>query len=213
MLKWRMRVVTLTLALAFVFPGVILVAGVLQPDYSLLNAVSGLGAPDAAMPGLVNVAGFGLAGVLLLLFVTAVHPVLRADVLGMGTAVLLILTGISLIGAGLFPCDPGCPIAGASPRGMTHHLFAVALLLFAALTPWLTAVHRGQLGRQNRFVWFSLAVGAVLLGLFALTPVALWSGWAGLQQRLFLLIYLAWLFGYGRITRQQLADLESAFRR
>ena len=210
MVEWRKRVAVLALALAFIFPGVILVAGALQSNYSLFNAVSGLGAPDAVMPGLLNIAGFGLAGFLMILFVTAVWPVLRADVLGVATAVLLILTGISLIGAGLFHCDPGCPIAGASPRGMAHHLFAVVLLLFAALTPWLTAVYQSQMGGHGRFVSLSLIVGAVLLGLFALTPLVLWLGWAGVQQRLFLVIYLGWLVGYGRITLQQLADLEQA---
>ena len=139
--SWRRRVAGLVLVLAFVFPGVIGLAGAAEPDYSFLNAVSGLGAPDAAMPGLVN-AGFGLAGVLMMIFVAVSWPVLREDVLGAAAAVFLVLTGISLVGAGLFPCDPGCPIAGASPKGMTHHVFAVLLLLFAALTPWVTAVYR-----------------------------------------------------------------------
>jgi len=192
------------LALAFIFPAVILVAGALQPDYSLLNAVSALGAPDAVMPGLVNFGGFGLAGVLMLVFIVAVWPVFRGDVLGVATAVLLILTGISLIGAGLFHCDPGCPIASASPMGMTHNLFGVALLLFAALTPWVTAVYRGQLGGYGRFVWFSLVAGAALLGLFILLPAALWVGWSGLQERLFLLVYLIWLAVFGHSTVRQL---------
>jgi hypothetical protein len=157
-----------------------------------------LGAPDAVLPGLMNVGGFGLAGVLMMVFVAAVWPVWRGDVLGVITAVLLTLTGISLIGAGLFHCDPGCPIAGASPTGMTHHLCGAAALLFAALTPWLTAVHRSGLAGYGRFVQISLLVGAVLLGLFVLTPAAIRIGLAGLQQRLFLAIYLAWLLGYGR---------------
>lgn len=187
----------LALALAFIFPGVIGLAGALQPDYShLSHAVSELGAPDAVMPGLMNVAGFGLAGVLMMVFVAAAWPAWRGDVLGVATAVLLILTGISLIGAGLFHCDPGCPIAGASPMGMAHHLCGAAALLFAALTPWMAAVHRNRSG--GRFVQLSLLVGAVLLGLFILAPIAIWIGLAGLQQRLFLFIYLAWLLGYGR---------------
>lgn len=204
MVKWRKRAAALVLALSIFFPGVIWVAGELQPDYSLLNAVSGLGAPDAIMPGLMNVAGFGLAGVLMMVFVAAVWPVFRGDVLGMATAVLLILTGLSLIGAGGFHCDAGCPIAGASPMGMTHHVFAVLLLLFAALTPWVTAVYQKQLGGYGRFVYFSLITGAELLFLFILTPVALWFGWAGLQQRIFLLIYLVWLVVLGRSVWQQL---------
>lgn len=204
MLRWRKRIAGLSLALALVFPGIILVAGALEPDYSLFNAVSSLGAPDATMPGLVNVGGFGLAGVLMAAFVAAVWPVFRGDVLGVATAVLLILTSISLIGVGLFPCDPGCPIAGASPRGMVHHLFGVALLLCAALTPWVTAVYQRPMRGYGRFVYLSLAVGAMLLGLFALLPAALWLGWAGLQERLFLLIYLIWLAAYGRSTIRQL---------
>ncbi len=200
MVRWRKRVAALALTLAFIFPGVILVAGALQPDYSLLNAVSGLGAPDAVMPGLMNIAGFGLAGFLMIVFVAVVWPVFRGNVLGVATAVLLILTGISLVGAGLFHCDPGCPIAGASPTGMIHHLFGTALLLFAALTPWLTAVYRNQGERYGRFVWFSLVTGAMLLGLFILLPAALWVGWSGLQERLFLLIYLVWLVAFGRST-------------
>ncbi len=209
MVRWRKRVAALALTLAFIFPGVILVAGALQPDYSLLNAVSGLGTPDAVMPGLMNIAGFGLAGFLMIVFVAVVWPVFRENILGVATAVLLILTGISLIGAGLFHCDPGGPIAGASPTGMTHHLFGTALLLFAALTPWITAVCRSQRERYGRFVWFSLVTGATLLGLFILTPVAIWFGWAGLQQRIFLLIYLTWLIVFGRFVLQNLSTVTS----
>lgn len=199
MFKWRKQVAGLTLMLAFIFPGVIGLAGALQPDYShLSHAVSELGAPDAVMPGLMNVAGFGLAGALMMVFVAAVWPAWRGDVLDVITAVLLTLTGISLVGAGLFHCDPGCPIAGASPMGMAHHLCGAAALLFAALTPWMASVHRGGLEGYGRFVWLSLVVGAALLGLFALAPIAIWVGLAGLQQRLFLATYLAWLLGYGR---------------
>jgi hypothetical protein len=68
----------LTLGLAFIFPGVIGLAGALQPDYShVSDAVSALGAPDAVMPGLMNIAGFGLAGVLMLLF-AALTPLMTA---------------------------------------------------------------------------------------------------------------------------------------
>ncbi|MCB9421119.1 MAG: DUF998 domain-containing protein [Ardenticatenaceae bacterium] len=202
--KWRKQIAALALGLAFVFPVVILVAGALQPNYSpVFDAVSALGTPDAVLPGLINYAGFGLAGVLMLVFVTAVYPVFRGDVLGVATAVLLTLTGISLIGVGLFHCDPGCPIAGASPMGMTHNLFGVALLLFAALTPWITAVYQKQVV-GGRFVWLSLVIGAALLGLLVLLPAALWVGWAGLQERLFLLVYLVWLVMFGRSIARQL---------
>ena len=87
------------------------------------------------------------------MFVASVWPVWRGDVLGIATAVLLILTGISLIGVGL-------PIAGVSPMGMAHHLFAGAPLLLAALTPWLTAVYQSQMAGYGRFVSISLIVGA-----------------------------------------------------
>ena len=155
------------------------------------------------MPGLVN-AAFGLAGVLMMIFVAVSWPVLREDVLGAAAAVFLVLTGISLVGAGLFPCDPGCPIAGASPKGMTHHVFAVLLLLFAALTPWVTAVYRKAWAGYGRFVYFSLVIGTILLELFILLPFALWLGWAGLLERLFLLLYLVWLVVFGFLICPQL---------
>ena len=99
MLRWRKRIAGLSLALALVFPGMLLVAGALEPDYSLFNAVSSLGAPDATMPGLVNVGGFGLAGVLMAVFVAAVWPVFRGDVLGVATAVFS-GAALSLISSG-----------------------------------------------------------------------------------------------------------------
>jgi hypothetical protein len=205
MFKWRRQIAALALSLAFIFPGVIWLAGALQPDYShFSHAVSELGAPDAVLPGLMNIAGFVVAGVLMIVFTAAVWPVLAGEVLAVLTAVLLILTGISLISAGLFHCDPGCPIAGASTTGMTHHLFGAAALLLAALTPWATAVYWCQLEGYGRFVLFSLVIGAVLLGLFALTPLAILAGLAGLQQRLFLFIYLAWLLTFGRALLRQL---------
>ena len=124
--------------------------------------------------------------------------------------ILLGLTGMALIAAGLFPTDPGG--RRDTWNGMLHAVAGLALLFFTCVTP----IAVGALPTQGKFplAWFrvySFVTGAALAALLLLTPNGLlpgliefhrkllgelfsvWYKYYGVHQRLFMLLYFAWL--------------------
>jgi hypothetical membrane protein len=115
-------------------------AGALRPDFShVTNYISELAERGSATEALMRYGAFGVTGFLYVGFAAAVLATFRVGWLQRTAALLIAVEGIGRMGAGLFPCDPGC--VHISPGPNFHTLFAtigfcsgiVAAFLWAAL--------------------------------------------------------------------------------
>lgn len=117
----------------------IVLAGEGHPGFDHLGRyISELGERGSTTETLMRYGGFVATGVLHVGFAAALHAVLRRTVdrprLSLFLALLVALNGLGRVGAGVFPCEPGC----ASPEVLSqrlHGLFAtVAFLAMVAAT-------------------------------------------------------------------------------
>jgi hypothetical membrane protein len=180
-----------------------LAAGAVKPGYShLREAVSALAATDS--PGAaVMIAGFLVSAVGMLAIGLGIRRRLRAGVAGPVAAGLVLLSGALMVPAGLARQDcserlPSCLDHGAAPLASTHfwvHQF-VSLALFLLLTVSLFVMARG-LRRSGGWAYlarWSKAAGLLcVIGIAELMvdPPAL-DPYAGLVQRLFVLVLFGW---------------------
>lgn len=88
---------------------VLITLGLLRPGYShIIQSMSELeevGGPNIIV---MNTIGFPLLGLLLIAFTFGLHRGIsegKGSMLGPG---LVVLSGIGLVGSGIFPCDQGC---------------------------------------------------------------------------------------------------------
>ena len=137
-------------------------AGALRPDFNhLTDYVSELGERGSATEALMNYAAFGFTGFLYLCFAGALLATFRDGWLPIAAALLIALDGIGRIGAGAFPCDPGC--VRVSQTQDLHRLFAT----LGFCSGILAALSWGFLFRRFRplrpLSSFSVACGAVAL--------------------------------------------------
>jgi hypothetical membrane protein len=140
----------------------IAVAGALRPDFShLTHYISELGERGSATEALIRYGAFGFTGFLYLCFAGAVHATLQGGWLWSAGALLIAMDGIGRMGAGAFPCDPGCVPPSLGPD--LHKLFAT--IGFASGI--LAAILWGVLVRRS-------------LHLRPLSSFSVWSGGAAL---------------------------------
>jgi hypothetical protein len=180
-----------------------LAAGAVKPGYShLREAVSALAATDS--PGApVMIAGFLVSAVGMLATGLGIRRRLRAGVAGPVAAGLVLLSGALMAVAGLARQDcserlPSCLDYGEAPLASTHfwvHQY-VSLALFVLLTVSLFVMARG-LRRSGGWAylarWSKVAGLLCVLGIAELIadPPAL-DPYAGLVQRLFVLVLFGW---------------------
>ena len=115
------------------------------PAYDVVRyTIDELGAGPQNTALLMRVMGYGLSGGLLAVFAAYVGWQLRRDPTAIFASLLLLAAGIARIGAGIYPCDPGCPGFGFS-MDQDHHLLANRasnMLLLLAIGSWGVAVNR-----------------------------------------------------------------------
>jgi hypothetical membrane protein len=172
------------------------IGGAAYPGYSHASQfISELGAAGAPHAGLVNLAGFLPAGVLICTFAALAWKALPKS--GATTAGLL---GIALFGFGYlvaayFPCDVGCRPGEPSLSQLVHNLLGLAGYLSAPLALAL-------LGWQARswpgagvlsVIGFAGAVGA-FVGLVFLSPE---FAYVGVAQRVLEASVLVWVVACG----------------
>lgn len=186
---------------------VVVVLGLLWPEYSAvtntISEVAAVGAPYAVVQQL----NFYVLGVSILVFAGGLlawsHRGWRL-VLGVS---LLFVFGIGVIVAGYFQVDPNNLDAATSQYHDAASLitFPVAVL-GVIITSWGLSHDDGWPGYRHRFVPLGIAVLAI--GSFVILILGLTSaprvegfrsvGWGGLGQRIFLLVLTGWLAYHGR---------------
>lgn len=175
------------------FLGGSLIFGALRPGYDpLVQAISRLGEQGGGHALAWNLVGFATTGLLHLAFALALLRALGRRAAGAWMAGLMALAGLTLLGAGKFSCDPGCPVVPASADGVLHNVVGLTYFAVLAVLPLV-----GWRAFAARDAWRGLArpsllVGPLLVALFVASPILFGPSHVGLGQRLFLLPAYAW---------------------
>lgn len=177
------KLIWLGVSAPIAFVAVATLASTLTPGYSNLNnALSELGMRTALHATAWNVLGFGLLGAQIIGFAVAFFAQTRARVVSL----LLGLTGIGFLGAGMIPAEPGF-----APTAQTSLHMAMAALSYF---PFILATLIFGLTHLSRPAWRRLAViSLIAAGLAVATFVLPRTLPAGLVQRLGFAIYFGWL--------------------
>ena len=159
----------------------VIYCGAIRPGYDPVNQfISELAERGSPTESLMRTTGFYLPGLLVMMF----GLLLLTRSTGWPVAVLILVHGAGRLTAGMFPCDPGCPVPAASASQVIHNtaglangLTLPAAAVFCALAYW-------KVGRR-RFAMYSLLSATAGMTFLALTATSLSTrSHVGLFQRL-----------------------------
>lgn len=170
------------------------VAGALRPGFSpVTQYISELGERGSSTEALMRYAAFEFSGFLYLCFAFALMANFRKSRFSKLAACLIALDGLGRIGAGVFPCDPGC--VGLSSGQNLHHLFATLGFCSGILATIVWGITPSIQGGSKIFSGYSVGTGILALILLLLMS---WSQnpvkAPGLFEHLATLILSLWLF-------------------
>ena len=172
----------------------IAIAGALRPDFShLTHYISELGERGSSTETLMRGAAFGFTGFLYVCFALGLLATFRHGWMFTAASLLIALDGIGRMGAGLFPCDPGC--VRVTETQDLHKLFATVGFSSGILAAILWGVLFRRLAPFRSLSW--LAIGSGLVA-FASLMLMSWQGnpWGGpgLFEHLATGVLSIWLF-------------------
>ena len=170
------------------FLGGSIVFGGLRPGYDMGHAISELGQQGSAYAVVWNVAGFGGAALLWLLYAFALGAALGRGWLFRLTA----FQALTMAASGTFGCDPGCPLVMSSWQGWTHTAVGLSVFAVTCVIPLVASRTFRPRAEWRSLASVSLIVGVVLVGLFIAGPIVFRADQVGYWQRLTLLIAGAW---------------------
>ena len=173
-------------------------AGALRPDFShITNYISERGERGSGTEALVRYGAFAFTGFLYLYFAGALPGALRVGWPAVVAASLIALEGVGRMGAGVFPCDPGC-----EPISPLHRLFATVGFCSGILAALWIGVLVRRVPRLRPLSSFSVASGTIA---FVSLAVMSWGGQttlpAGLLEHLATVVLSIWLLVFaGRLV-------------
>jgi len=186
----------------------IILCGELRPEYShFTQYISELGERGSSTEFLMRYAGFVPTGLMHMAFAAFLYFAVRGGRLTVIAAMLVGLNGLARIGAGLFPCEPGCVSPKALLSQQLHSLSAGIgfFAIIAASVVWGLIMRRHQ--RLRELSLYSVGCGALGL-VFLLLMVRsdeLRAG-TGLYERLSSGVLSLWLLVFAAGLWRQGAD-------
>ena len=100
---------------------VFIILGLLYPGYNAISQfVSELATSEAPYPVIMNILGFNLFGIYMVLFGIGIYRAVNKHILTTISMGLFIFAGIILFMLAMFPADPGCK--NITPLGYGHNL-------------------------------------------------------------------------------------------
>jgi len=177
----------------------IIIAGQLRPSFDhVAQYISELGERGSSTEIFMRYGGFVTTGFMLVGFAAAFHAtVARATArprLTLLVAVLVALDGLGRVGAGLFPCEPGCATPGNVVQRL-HSLSATIAFLSIATAALLGAIlfrHDVRLRPLSAYSLASGCAGLIFLALMSTSEAA--HAYAGLYERLASGVLSLWVF-------------------
>jgi len=106
-------------------------------------------------------AAFEFTGFLYLCFASALPATFRGGSCSTLAAVFIGLDGLGRMGAGVFPCDPGC--GGLSLNQELHRLFATVGFLSGILAAITWGIIFRRYSLPPRLAWYSVGSGILAL--------------------------------------------------
>jgi hypothetical membrane protein len=174
----------------------IVLCGGLRPEYSYYTQyISELGERGSSTELIMRYAGFVPTGLMHMAFAAFLYFAVKGGRPAAIAAMLVGINGLARIGAGLFPCEPGC-VSPEKVLSQQLHSLSASVGFFALVG---AAVTWGVLMRRNRNLrGLSLySVGCGTLGL-AFLLLMVWSdalrAGTGLYERLSSGVLSMWLF-------------------
>jgi len=176
------------------FAAVAVVCGALRPGYShVTQFVSELGETGGSHSALMNLLGFVPAGLLFVAFGVALGHVAPRTASSVVAALLIVVYGLGVTGAGVYSCDPGCPTDNLS-RAAALHLALSMTAFVAGIAGMALWAYCFRARRGWRPLWRFSAVSSALA--LALLVVFLASqptrSLTGVWQRLFVATLDLW---------------------
>lgn len=173
-----------------VFAAISIALGLIQPGYDpVTQLMSELGVGGVPHAGIMNLIGFGLTGLLIVLFSFSLYALAGGRGPGAIGSGLVALCGIFFIGMAAFSCDSGCiPVTSS---GRIHLMLGLASLLVSVGASLLTGYSLRRTGSWEGYWQYSLCTGAVVLILmpvFLASPVV-----EGLIQRIMVGALFLWV--------------------
>src|SRR6266496_1173772 len=168
-------------------------ASLVRPGYNQLNQYgSELGTGPNAI---IMDANFFVTGLLIIGFAGGLFRSIHGGKWAGAGSTLLAVFGAGEAAGGLFPCDPGCPVAAQSFSQLAHNVDAVVALVALTLAPLIVSPSLKRDGYWQRYRAYCLVTGLATVALFSTFSVASlgYLGSVGLLQRLFLAVPFLWI--------------------
>jgi hypothetical membrane protein len=169
------------------------VLGFLWPGYDPIRQTqSELGAVDAPLGPVMNVAGFIALGLVVLAFAGVYLLVLRRGGWALAAVAALVVAGVGLVVVGFFPCDAGC--VDVTRTGELHSFFSMPPAIGLPVAMMLSAAafrEDGRLGASWQAA--SFALGALGLAAGPVIAAELAAGYDGLLQRVAMWVPVLWV--------------------
>ena len=183
---------------AVLFIAIIIVVGETTPNYDPMSQfVSELAAVDATYASIMNWAGIIPFGIGILLFAIGFFKRMHFDHFTILGGVLLALSGLGFVVAGLYPCDAGCPFEGSQSQ-FIHNWAAFSAFILALLAAIWIGV--SSLWSAKRFSPLVISfAGAIGMGwaFYRMGAGGVDHPLIGFYQRCFLLSLCLWLIVIG----------------
>lgn len=169
---------------------VLITLGLLRPGYShITQSMSELGEVGGPNAIVMNTIGFPLLGLLLIAFAIGLHRGIsegKGSILGPS---LVMLSGVGLIGSGIFPCDQGCVDVTIISK---IHSISATIAAFAMIFAAFAISYRVR----NDHLWedyhlYSLLTGVVTA--IVASAYMVFEPWLGVFQRLSMSVSLLWI--------------------
>ena len=200
------------------FTSLVIVQGILQPDYShVAMPVSALAAWPA---GWIQNINFYVTGTLMAVFTIGVHHAIQPTRYGVSGIALLLASSAGLVGAGLFPWV----MVNGVPTETKAHVFSAIVSFLCASTGLIVLSRRmgadtqwQSLGNYVLITGVTMLILFVGLGWFAIDDGTPLHPWAGLLQRVIAFIWFVCVatiaFRSLRIARHHPVSIRPGSRR
>ena len=187
----------------FLFIVLTIICGALTADYSHISQyVSELGADENQYSFLMNYVGILPFGFSIILFSVFLMRYLNSNTVHIIVFLMLLMTGVLFGAAGIFNCDPGCPIKNVSKDATFHLISAFSAFGLATILQVVLGLHVVSEKFRHPFYKVSLITGLIsLLFLIVMFKTGSDYEYKGLYQRLFLLTFCCWLILTGYYSR------------
>lgn len=187
------------------FSAVVIIGASSRSEYShVSDFISGLGATGTPNAGLMNLAGFVLSGLLILLVAIALFSSVSGSTFARIAAVLVMFFPVGMISAGIFSCDAGCPPEG-STENTIHQLVSVPAFIGGIAGIALSGIAFRKMP-AFKGLWLYSVISGIIAGAFLVRLISSIGGPSptGLWQRLMIFTIFLWIAVVGiHLMRQR----------